>query len=265
MKKISCFIGFLLLAVLISAPFWPWKMWAHHAIVQQLASKKIEVDFTVEDIFPGRLILRNIEIKDFPTKFDLLDVRYSARELVSKRLAISTLSLQSKDGEVTTQNVNIDLFRPSETALTLDIKNVPLDFIMRLLTGNRAKATGNVSGKFPLVLHKDRSITVGNATMSTLGAGTLIVAPDAIPGDNEQVTLIRSALSNFHYQEFALQADSTKDKKLSILLQLRGNNPDVYNGREIKLNVRLQGDLIETFMQSVSTMTDPMKFLEQKK
>lgn len=264
MKKISCFIVFLLLAALISAPFWPWKDWAHDVIQQQLRKKNIHAEFTVENIFPGSLVLKDITIKDFPTTFSSLDVRYVPNDLVSKRLVISSLSLHSRDGEITTKDVRVELFQPSETAFTLDVRNVPLDFIMRLLTDNKAKATGNVSGTFPVTLHKDGAITVKHAVLTTTAPGTIIVAPGAIPGDNEQVSLVRSALSNFHYQEFSMQADSREDKKLSMLLQLRGNNPDVYNGREIKLNVRLEGDLLETLQQSVLSINDPKQLLEQK-
>jgi hypothetical protein len=264
MKKISCFIVFLLLAVLISAPFWPWKAWVHDTIQQQLAKKNIHAEFTVENIFPGTLILKDIEIKDFPTAFDTLEVHYSPREFLSKRLAISDASLHSKDGEITLQDFKVDLFGSAETSFTLFVKNVPLGFIMRLLTNDKANATGMVSGKFPLTLHQDGSLTINSGTLSTANSGTLTVRPDAIPGNNDQIELVRAALSDFRYQEFSLEANSKKDKKLSMLLQLRGNNPDVYNGREIKLNVRLQGDLINLLRQSILPMNDPKQLLEQK-
>ncbi len=263
-KKISCFIIFLLLAALISSPFWPWKDWAHTVIQQQLAKRNIHAEFAVDNIAPGILILKDITIADFPTAFESFEMHYIPRELVSKRLQILDLSLRSKDGEITTQNVEFDLFRPAETSFVLTVRNVPLDFIMRLLTSDKAKATGKVSGRFPLTLHRDKSLTIDNGLLRTDNPGTLVVAPSAIPGDNDQVELVRAALGNFHYQEFSLEADSGKDKKLSMLLQLRGNNPDVYNGREIKLNVRLQGDLLETVQQSVLSISDPKRFLEQK-
>jgi hypothetical protein len=265
MKKISCFVVFLLLAALISAPFWPWNMWIYDAIQSQLAKKKLAIEFTVDNAFPGTLILKNIRIKNSDIAFDALEIHYNARELFSKRLDLQSAVLRSKDGEFSLQPVKTDMFRPSTIDMAIDVKNVPLGVIMKLLTADRADATGTVSGVLPLTYHADGTFTLRSAKLGTNQPGTLSVAPSAIPGDNDQIQLVRDALKDFHYQEFSLALESGKGDKLSMLLQLRGNNPAVYNGREIILNVRLQGDLLETLQQSILSIDDPKQLLEQKR
>jgi len=262
LKKISRFVIFLLLAALIFAPFWPWKLWVHDAIQTRLAEKNVHSEFTVEDASPGILILKDIVIKDFPTTFDTFDMRYSARELLSKRLVIETVVLRSKDGEFSTKNINRELFRPSASSFTVDVKHMPLGAIMKLLTGGKADATGIVSGAIPVTWEKDGRITVTGGRLEAEGSGTLSVSPETIPGNNDQIEQVRAALQDFHYETFSLETATGEDKKLSILLQLRGNNPNAYNGREIKLNVRLKGDLLDLWKQSVTTITDPKRLLE---
>ena len=147
--------------------------------------------------------------------------------------------------------------------LTLEVQSVPMDAIMRLLTSDRAKASGAVSGKVPISREKDGTLVFRSGSLKAEGSGTLILAPDAIPGDNQQVGIVRDVLSNFHYEQFTILLDSGQDKKLSILLQLSGNNPDAYNGRPVKLNVNLTGDVLSMVQQSIVPMTDPKQLLKQ--
>lgn len=76
------------------------------------------------------------------------------------------------------------------------------------------------------------------------------------------MALVRDILKNFHYTNFAMGINSGKDDKLSMLLQLSGNNPEVYNGREVKLNVNLTGDLLSVIRQSMMSVSDPQQLMK---
>lgn len=147
--------------------------------------------------------------------------------------------------------------------LPLRLQRVSLGALMQAATGSRAAATGAVSGTLPLRVGRDGALAFQHGALKADEAGTITLQPDAIPGDNAQVALVREVLQNFHYSEFSMGVDSGKDNKLSMLLSLQGNNPDVYNGRQINLNVHLTGDVIEMLQQSVASFDDPKQLLKQ--
>lgn len=263
MKKLSGTLFLLLLVALINVPSLPWKLWAYGYAQMQLAAHDIKADFTIERLEPGVLVLKNITSEKLPVAFDELDVRYAWRDLLHKKLVIHSLSLTSKDGVITTKDVSLDFNKPVAGSAVFTVNNVPLALIMKLITAGRADATGTVSGTLPLTYHEDGSITVKNGVLTASKGGSVKVAPEAIPGDNDQVDVVRAVLTDFRYDTFTMTLDSDKDKKLSILLQLHGNNPSAYNGREVKLNVRLQGDLLDVYKENITAITNPTKLLEQ--
>ena len=189
-------------------------------------------------------------------------LHYDSDNAVASVLTITSAALPWKGGMVSTRNAVIQLAGDRESALTLTVKNVPLGDLLQGATGGKATATGAVSGTVPLRIAKDGSITFEAGNLSANDAGTIVLSPDAIPGDNQQVSLLREVLSDFRYRTLSMAVDSGKDEKLSMLLSLSGNNPNVYNGREIKLNVRLTGDVLNLLQQSVVPLADPKRLLE---
>jgi hypothetical protein len=181
----------------------------------------------------------------------------------ASRLVINSAALPWHGGTIATRDAVIPLAGDKPVTAVLQVKKVPLDDLMKLMTRNRASATGVVSGKVPVSIGKDGTLAFDTGNLHAEEAGTITLAPDAIPGDNQQVAVLRNVLANFHYRELSMKLNSGKDEKLSMLLQLSGNNPDVYNGREIRLNVHLTGDLLSLLQQSVLPMTDPKQLLKQ--
>jgi hypothetical protein len=166
-------------------------------------------------------------------------------------------------GVLATQNALIPLGTGKPARFTVQMQRVSLDGLLKLLVAGRAAATGTMTGAIPVTIGPDGRIYVETGSLKAETAGTIMLAPDAIPGDNEQVALVREVMQNFHYSVFTLKLQSGGDEKLSILLQLAGNNPDAYNGQEVKLNVQLQGDLLELLQQSILPLADPKQLLKQ--
>ena len=91
------------------------------------------------------------------------------------------------------------------------------------------------------------------------------MVPGAIPGDNQQIALVREILKDLHYSLLSVAVDSGKDHKLSVMLALEGNNLSVYNGRPVKLKVHLSGDVLNFIQQNLTAFTDPKQLLKQGK
>jgi hypothetical protein len=51
-------------------------------------------------------------------------------------------------------------------------------------------------------------------------------------------------MKDFRYSLLTLETESDKDNHLTVLMTVEGNNPKVSEGRAVKGNVRLHGDVL---------------------
>lgn len=180
------------------------------------------------------------------------------------KLTLVSGTMPWKSGTLRVRNVAIPIGKKAPIRFDLIVDNVSLDELMQAMTGKRVNATGVVSGTVPLVYNTDGSILPGTGALSAGEPGTITMPPDAIPGDNEQIALTRDILANFHYDNLSITTEQDADGRPVILLSLLGNNPDVYDGRAVKLNVRLTGDVLDFIRNNVILLTTPEKLLKQE-
>ncbi len=166
-------------------------------------------------------------------------------------------------GNITVHNVRVPLQGSAPIAVTLEVNKIAIDSMMQTLTGSRATATGKVSGKIPLRISRDGKVVFGKSALTADEPGVIALAPDAIPGDNQQVALVREILKNLHYTLLAVNLDTSPEGNLDAMLAVEGRNPDVENGRAIKLQVHLSGDLLNLIAQNLKLITDPKQFIKQ--
>jgi hypothetical protein len=203
----------------------------------------------------------NSENKDYRTEFLLLlDIIAPDKNM----LTIISANLPFKGGRVSTQNASIPFDRSQNIRINLNAQKVSLDELLQTLTGQRVTATGTVTGSIPVILHPDGSYTLGKGNLKADQKGLIKMSGDAIPGDNEQVQLVRQILENLHYTAFNASVDTTNEDGMVVKLSLEGNNPDVYDGRIVKLNVNLTGDLLDFIQQNATLITNPEKLLRQE-
>ncbi|MEI7668740.1 MAG: YdbH domain-containing protein [Pseudomonadota bacterium] len=186
------------------------------------------------------------------------DLNSSEKSLFTLREAI----IPWNSGTLSVHNVRMPLAGKNPTEFNLKVQRVSVDALMQMLTGKRASATGTVSGNIPVTIGTDGGITFHQGSLRAEQPGTIIMAPDAIPGDNEQIVLVRDILKNLHYNMLFIAVNSDKGNKLSVLLTLQGNNPDVYEGRPVKLNVHLTGDMLSLIQQSIMPFMNPQQLLQ---
>lgn len=264
MRKISAAFALLLALAAIYASPLPWRGWAQDALQAQLARRGIKAQFVLERMSPGVLMLRDLALAGLDKPIESLEIRYDAPALLGKKLRIHSLVARWQGGEISSENIAWDFLHPVATDARLLIRRVPLNALLSLLVAGKASGQGMVSGEMPLTIYPDGSVEFKTARLDAGKSGRILVAPDAIPGEGEQVGMVRDILKNFHYTQLSIGLDSGKDKKLSMLLQLSGNNPDVYNGREVKLNVHLTGDLVPLVTQTILPSADPGEWLKQE-
>ena len=203
-------------------------------------------------------------------KFNSADTSYNAAFHIDYALSasaksqaiVSVISLPWNGGRLSAHNVRLPMAANETLNATLEVEHVSIAELMQSLTGKRATGTGVVSGKLPITLNKDGSITLHDGALQADEPGTIALSPDAIPGDNQQVVLVRQVLEDLHYNVLSIAVDNGADKKLSVMMTLQGNNPKVYKDKPVKLNVHLTGDILDVVRQSMLT-SNPTKLLQQ--
>lgn len=183
----------------------------------------------------------------------------------SDKNAVTIVSVKGpfKEGIVSAKNIIIPLAARKNLTINVDIQKVSLDALLQTLTGKRVTATGTVSGSIPVIIKKNGSYGFGKGSLKADNTGLIQMPGDVIPGDNEQVVLVRQIVENLHYSLFSAAVETTGGKGMVVKLSLEGNNPDVYNGRPVKLNVNLTGDVLDFIQQNAMLFTNPEKLLKQ--
>lgn len=192
------------------------------------------------------------------------NMNYNFAASEKSNLTIVHAGMPWKEGRIDVRNVKIPLTGASPIKITLQIEKVSVQELMESLTGDRIVATGKVSGSLPLIIGRDGKLTILPANLKSEGPGTISMPPDVIPGNNEQVALVRQILEDLNYTGLSIALKNDDSGRLGILMSFEGNNPDVYNGRPVKLNVNLTGDVIEFIQQNVMLLTSPEQFLKQE-
>ncbi|MDX2095706.1 MAG: YdbH domain-containing protein [Alphaproteobacteria bacterium] len=189
---------------------------------------------------------------------------YSFSKPEASTLHIQHAQMPWGGGTVVIDHAVLALARNRPIALTLEMQHIPVDALLGDLTGNRATATGFVSGNVPLRMAGDGTVTIGKTSLKADGPGVVTLQPEIIPGDNAQAVLVREVLKNLHYTMLELAVETLSDRTLSATLAVEGHNPEVQRGRAVKLQVHLSGDLLDFIVQNSQWMNHPQTLIEQK-
>lgn len=190
-----------------------------------------------------------------------VDITFTANHA---EVALKSVRLPWEGAKVSAEDIVYSLVNPVPTYVILYVENLDMAHLLHLVTGERASGTGKLSGAVPVVFAADGGFMPGKARLEVKGGGTLTLSPEALPGDSPQMQMARDALTGFHYEHLILTSETDKTGLLSIHLEIGGNNPNAFEGRPVKLNVNLTGDVLQLLEQTLIPSADPRKFLEQE-
>ncbi len=189
---------------------------------------------------------------------------YFLNEPDKSRLQIIETVLPWNGGVISAANVAVPLNEKRAVNVELKVQRVSLASLLQQLTGKPMPAsTGAISGSLPVSINTNGTISVQQGKLQAEEPGIIAMPPETIPGDNEQVALARDVLKNLHYTLLSIDVDQDKDNKLSVLMKVEGANPDVSQGRAVKLNVHLTGDVLNFVQQNLMMLTNPEQLLRQ--
>lgn len=144
----------------------------------------------------------------------------------------------------------------------IDVQNVSVREVLSTLSGQEVEATGTISGSVPVIITPKGQLSLEKGRMAANQNGVLSLPSDMIPGAGDQIDMTREILSHFEYDGLSIAVEEQEKGGIVIVLGLSGNNPKVYDGRAVKLNVRLGGDVLEFLQSNLMMLGDPRNFLK---
>lgn len=191
------------------------------------------------------------------------NVNYYPNEPLKSETVITDAAMPWMNGTIAAQQVRIPFGDRQDLLINLKLDKVSIQDMLQQLTGKQTTATGSVSGLLPVTIKKDGSLVFHKGALQANEPGVITLPPEAIPGDNPQVTLVRDVLKNLHYTDLSVAVNSEQGKKLSVRMSIAGKNPDLLSGRPVKINVNLTGDMLDFVQQNLLWLSDPQKLLER--
>lgn len=181
----------------------------------------------------------------------------------ANKATVTAASFPFKEGRLSTRNVTIPFSGNAPIRANVEVQQVSVDALLQTLTGSRVTATGTFSGAVPLVVSRDGTYSLGKGELKADGAGSIQMSGDAIPGNNPQVGLVRDILANLQYSLLSVRVENSANNQMTVRLSVEGKNPDVMDGKPVKLNINLTGDILDFIQQNIMLISNPERLLKQ--
>lgn len=170
-------------------------------------------------------------------------------------------------GQLQTSGATINIHALRLPDMTLSAKGLALEELLSSLLQKGISATGRLDGTLPVSFTKDGDAMIKGGILSAQGGGVVRYSPDAESplqmGHSFQTDLLLSALSNFHYDTLNMAIDSADAGAMTVVLHVKGRNPELYGGQLIELNINLSGNLMDIVQSGMNIYTLPERLQEQ--
>lgn len=188
---------------------------------------------------------------------------YPLRAETPGTLTLRSVRFPWGGGTIRAKETEIALSGTRPVPVTLDLQTIDLGTLLDTLSGEKVSGTGTISGTLPVTWHPDGTFTLRDGLVHALSDGTLNVSPGALPsGGRPDIDVVRTALQNFHYTSLKIHLSSDEAQRSKIRLEVKGNNPEAFEGRPIHLNVNLTGDVVPLIRHSILPMQGARQLLK---
>ncbi len=187
-------------------------------------------------------------------------------------LEIETLRSGVFNGQAWLDPQTIDLSKPFKTKLHL--KNMEIEELLKQHPTSSLKGRGLINGTLPLEINlttESPSFLIQQGLITSQASGGVLqyqpATKSGIGKSNQSMQLVLDVLDEFHYTLLESSVSIGEDQKLNLGLTLKGQNPNVENGRAVNLNINLEEDLpsLITSMQITNQVSETIKRRVQEK
>lgn len=211
------------------------------------------------DRIDNTLASRNLKIEDLNAGIKVYQTEASLT-LVKNTLTVTKLKSRLLGGVLTGSQI---IFNPAskENRFPLQLSNIDLAEITKLLSQDSLTLTGRVSGVIPLTLDSQGLHTEQGKLQSEKDGG--IIRYTAAPLSGDPVSdLVWRALRNFHYSSLTAQVNYRSNGESLIEAKLLGKNPDLNNGQSINVNINVEQNIL-SLLKSLQARSDIEKKIER--
>lgn len=161
-----------------------------------------------------------------------------------------------------------ELFDPESLSesFTLDVDNVDLTEIFRLIGIEGLSGTGKLTGTIPIEVREGKVI-VQDGQLEALAPGLIRLeggeVTKALKQKGDTVAMALRTLADFHYRKLTVRIDKAPTGEGVLKLRLEGSNPKVYKGHPFVFNVNLESNfdnLANFALQSLETADNVLKW-----
>ncbi|MCZ6619243.1 MAG: YdbH domain-containing protein, partial [Gammaproteobacteria bacterium] len=153
-------------------------------------------------------------------------------------LTVKGMKMQVLGGSASFSPIDIDI---DETAFEFEVELTGLSLAEVLaLEGDDIKGNGVLNGRLPIQINKGL-VSMTNGQLAAENPGGTIRLSTGFGASTGQLGLdfaIR-ALTNFNYSNLDVNADYAENGDLTLVVHLRGTNPEVEKGRPIVYNLTI--------------------------
>jgi len=188
-----------------------------------------------------------IQTIDFGTSVKDLLVSYQMAAKDDPRILLDQIRFLILDGEVAIDPTVIHLNPDSGISyINANLDNVDLNTFFHWIEIDGLGGDGQLFGKIPLVLKKN-GIAIANGQLAAKSPGTLRFqskkVTELLANRGKEVDLFLQAIEDFHYKELILNLDKSETHDLHVKLSVLGNNPNVKDGHDFRLNIQLESKI----------------------
>ncbi|HAA93050.1 MAG TPA: hypothetical protein DCE33_11420 [Rhodospirillaceae bacterium] len=167
-----------------------------------------------------------------------------------------------------TLSTTTELFDPESFSETfaLNVDNVDLTEIFRLIGVEGLTGTGKLSGTIPIEI-KDGKVIVKDGQLEALSPGSISLrggeVAKALKQKHDTVAMALRALADFQYRKLTVRIDKSPGGEGVLKLRLEGSNPKVYKGHPFVFNINLESNfdnLAEFALRSLETADNVLKW-----
>lgn len=190
---------------------------------------KININFTSTEI----------KLKNYNLTLKSPQVRLLIEDINNKSMILKHASFGAFMGHLSASGkINFD----GASKVSLGLHNIDLKTLLDYYPQDKIEAVGTLKGWLPLNYEKS-GFSISSGTIETIDKGYIKANLFDDNGSNAQLQLLSKALRNYNYDSLKSELNLKKNGDLQIAVKLKGQNPNLQNGRQINLNLDISENI----------------------
>ena len=142
--------------------------------------------------------------------------------------------------------------------VTVDVTALDAGSLAKMIDVADLGAEGTLTGRLPLTLTADGPV-IENAKLRSVGGGMLRYRAEgaalALRQGGNSGDILARALENFQFTDIDMTLNGPLGGEIVARAEIKGANPDLYDGKRIELNVNLRG-VLRDLLRSANVMKE---------